>query len=481
MKYGIAKNYYAGKWHDSEGTKIDIFSPLDGNVIGQTYETTAEELDVAVNYAKEAQAAWAQVTLKKRAEVMYNYRNLLVKYRDELAQVNHEENGKSMVEAYAGIDKAIELTEYACSIPQFKKGSIEEVSKGITCRTEYRPLGVVACITPFNFPVMVPHWTVPNALMMGNAVIVKPSELTPLSALYLVKLWEEAGLPKGLFNVVNGGKTIVEAICDQEDIEAVSFVGSTPVAKIVYQRSTHNTKRCLSLGGAKNYLIVAPDAHTESASSDIVASATGMSGQRCMAASVMVMLPGSDHILDNVVQLINKQEVGKDIPPLISLDSISKIEAYLEKAQELGAKILVDGREKKSNQGYLFGGSVIDWRGIEDKMPKDEVFGPVLEILGAKSIHEAMKIQKTSPYGNACTVFTQNGKTSEAVLSQADAGMLGVNIGVPVPREPFSFGGIKGSKFGFGEITGDLSLDFWSNTIKITTKWNDESAKDWMS
>lgn len=483
MKYGIAKNYGNGQWLDSSGEIIDIYSPINGELIAQTYDSKKEELDGIVEAAVKAQQSWGALTLKKRAEVLYNYRNLLLKHRDELAVINHEENGKSMAEAYAGIDKAIELTEFACSIPQIAAGEIEEVSRGVVCRTERRPLGVVASITPFNFPVMVPHWTVPNAIALGNAVVVKPSELTPLSACFTAKLWKEAGLPDGIFNIVNGGKDIVEAISDHKDIKAVSFVGSTPVAEIVYKRSTSNLKRALALGGAKNYLIVAPDAHPVSAPSDIVASATGMSGQRCMAASVMVLVGDSEHIKDTVVDMIAKQKAGTDIPPIISLESISKLENYIKNAEDVGAKILVDGRKQKAGkgEGYLFGGTVIDWRGLQDKMPKEEIFGPVLEIVGAKTIREAMTIQNESPYGNACSVFTQNGRVSEEALHSAQAGMLGVNIGVPVPREPFSFGGIKASKFGFGDITGKLSLDFWTHLTKITTKWNTEEKADWMS
>lgn len=481
MKYGLAKNYGNGQWLESKGSLIDIYSPVNGELIAQTYDSLKTDLDGVVSEAVKAQKEWQKLTLKKRAEVLYNYRNLLIKHREELAVINHEENGKSMGEAYAGIDKAIELTEFACSVPQVAVGDIEEVSRGVVCRTERRPLGVVASITPYNFPVMVPHWTVPNAIVMGNAIIVKPSEQTPLSTCFTAKLWKEAGLPDGIFNIVNGGKDIVEAISDHPDIKAVSFVGSTPVAEIVYKRATSNLKRALALGGAKNYLVIAPDAHPVSAPADIVASATGMSGQRCMAASVMIMVGESEHILTSVVEKIKAQKAGQDIPPLVSPLAITNIEKYLEHAEEAGAKILVDGRKQKTGPGYLFGSSVIDWRGVEDKMPKEEIFGPVLEILEADTIHEALEIQNESPYGNACSVFTQNGRVSEDALSGAQAGMLGVNIGVPVPREPFSFGGIKGSKYGFGDITGKLSLDFWTHLTKITTKWNTEEKADWMS
>ncbi|MCP4450712.1 MAG: aldehyde dehydrogenase family protein, partial [Planctomycetes bacterium] len=249
MKYGIVKNYVGGTFVESETGKLDIMSPLDGSVIGRVGMSGSTELELAVAAAKKAQPAWGRMTFKSRAEVLYNYRQLLVKTRDELAEINHIENGKSMVEAYAGIDKAIELTEFACSIPQIISGGCQEVSRGVTCETTRVPLGIVSSIAPFNFPLMVPHWTVPNAIAMGNAMILKPSELTPVSAARMAELWTEAGLPDGILNVVNGGKAIVEAICDHPGIAAVSFVGSTPVAKLVYKRSAASYKKVLSLGG----------------------------------------------------------------------------------------------------------------------------------------------------------------------------------------------------------------------------------------
>lgn len=481
MKYGVSKNYANGQWVDSNGSLMDIYSPLNGEIIGQVVDSSREDLDQIVAHAKKAQQAWAALTLKKRSEVLYNYRNLLIKNREKLAVVNHEENGKSMAESYAGVDKAIELTEFACSIPQLATGEIEEVSRGVVCQTERRPLGVVASITPFNFPLMVPHWTVPNAIAMGNAIVVKPSELTPISLGLTAELWKEAGLPDGIFNIVQGGKTIVEAICDHPDIKAVSFVGSTPVAEIVYKRSSNNLKRCLALGGAKNYLIVAPDAHLESASSDILSSATGMSGQRCMAASVMILVGESDHLLEAVKTKMEAQVPGVDLPPLVSENARRQMVAYLEHAEKVGAKVVVDGRLKQAGEGYVFGPSLVDWRGFEDQMPLEEIFGPILEVMGAKTVKQALDIQQQSPYGNACSVFTQNGRVAEEALRHAQAGMLAINIGVPVPREPFSFGGIKGSKYGFGDITGKSSLEFWSNLIKITSKWNQEEKADWMS
>ena len=482
--YGLIKNYGNGQFLDSDAEKIDIYSPLDGSIIGQTYSSGMKELDEIVQKAKEAQPKWAALSMKSRSQVMYKYRELLLKNRDELAEINHIENGKTLDEAYGGVDKAIEIVEYACSIPSTAPNRVQMVSRGVECKTEYVPLGVVSSITPFNFPVMVPHWTTPQALMMGNAVVLKPSELTPICAAKMGELLKEAGLPDGIFNVVNGGKDIVEAICDHPDIKAISFVGSTPVAEIVYKRASSSLKRVLALGGAKNHLIVTPDAHTEMASNDILAAATGMAGQRCMAASVVIAVGDSDHIVKAICEKAEKLIPGDTMSTIISEAAIAKIVAYLERVEKAGAKILVDGRKFKAkydNGGYFFGPSVIDYRGTNVEMPAEEIFGPTLEILGAENIQEAFEIQNKSPYGNATSIFTQNGRIAMEAASMMGAGMCGVNIGVPVPRDPFSFGGIKGSKYGHGDITGESSLEFWANLRKLTTKWNPEDKTDWMS
>lgn len=482
MKLGIAKNFINGNFVASNAEKIDVFSPLTGEKLGETYLSGMIELDEAVKKAEIAQKAWGNLTNKKRSEVIYNYRNLLIKYRDELAELNSLENGKSLGEAYGGIDKAIELTEFACSIPQLVSGSIQEVSRGVVCKEEKRPLGVVASITPFNFPVMCPHWTVPNAIALGNAIVLKPSEVTPYCAIKMAEMWKEAGLPDGIFTVVNGGKEIVEAICDHPTIKAISFVGSSPVAEVVYKRGCSSLKKVIALGGAKNHLIVSGDAHPEMTSNDVIASFAGMSGQRCMAASALITVGEADHIVDRIVDKVNKVKLGEDMYPLISVAAKEKIVNYLNEAENKGAKILVDGRNFEfEGDGYYFGPSIIDWRGTDSIMGTEEIFGPTLEIMAANSIQEATEIQRRSPYGNASSVFTQNGRLADEVLKDVEAGMLGVNVGVPVPREPFSFGGVKASKYGHGDITGKHSIEFWTVLTKVTTKWNPADKENWMS
>ncbi len=471
-------NYINGVEQDIEKAVIPIRSPLDGTTIASVPDSTADVLAQAVDSAQKAQLSWGALTLRQRAELMYDYRELLKKHGEELAEINHKENGKHINEARAGVAKALELVEFSCSLANSDSGSILKVSGDIRCEEERRPLGVVASITPFNFPVMVPHWTVPNALMVGNAMILKPSEQTPLSALYMADLFQQAGLPNGVLSVLHGGQIIVEALCDNEEIKALSFVGSTTVAQIVYKRASASLKRVLSLGGAKNHIVIMPDVDPDIAVRDIIASAYGMAGQRCMAASVLVCVGDCDHILQKLVEHIKNIETGADIPPIISKEARAKLENYLNDPQ---AKILVDGRKKITKEGgFYIGPSIIEWK-TPQEMHDYEVFGPVLEVLRVGSLSEALAIQNASPYGNAASIFTKDGRVAQDAIDGFTAGMLGVNIGIPVPRDPFSFGGIKFSKFGHGDITGKLSLDFWSNTIKITRKWNVDHKRDWMS
>jgi len=359
-----------------------------------------------------------------------------------------------------------------------------EVSKGVECRTEHVPLGVVASIVPFNFPAMVPNWTIPNAIALGNCMIIKPSEKVPLSCGRLAELLKEAGLPDGVLNIVHGDVDIVNAICDHPEIEAVSFVGSTKVAKIVYQRATHNYKRCLALGGAKNHLMVLPDAKEDMTAANVVASMSGCAGQRCMAASAMVGVGNIDHIINKIVAEAQKVVPGKNLGAVINKESKERIERYITEAEQQGAKVLVDGRktivEGKENGTYV-GPTVIDYVKPDMAVAKEEIFGPVISIMRTNTLDEAIAIENSNPYGNAASVFTQNGGYARYVIEKASAGMIGVNVGVPVPREPFSFGGWNESKFGVGDITGKSSIEFWTKLKKSTTKWNPEAGINWMS
>ena len=484
MKYSQVTNCINGEQISGNGQMLEVFSPLNGQVISEVPLSSADVVDEAVTAARGAFPAWSALTLKERVQIFFRYRQLLEKYRTELVALVSEENGKTSAEAAAEVDKSIELTEFATSLPQLCAGEIEIVSRGVECRSERHPLGVVASISPFNFPNMVPNWTIPNALALGNTMILKPSEQVPLSANRIAEILAEAGLPKGVLNVVHGAQAAVEAICDHPGIDAVSFVGSTKVAKIVYQRATSNLKRALCLGGAKNHLIVLPDANEEMTASDVAASMTGCAGQRCMAASAMVAVGKVDAIIDRLCEETKKIVPGKNLGAIISQQAKERIEGYIAEAEAQGAKILVDGRdatvEGKEN-GYYVGPTVIDFVTPDMKIAKEEVFGPVLAILRTSTLDEAIEIENNSPYGNAASVFTQSGGLAKYVADHASAGMIGVNIGVPVPREPFSFGGWNESKFGTGDITGESSIEFWTKLKKTTTKWNPEARTNWMS
>lgn len=484
IKSGQVKNFINGHFEVNGEKMMDVFSPLNGEVISQVPLSGYKVLDKAVKAAESAYPLWSDTTIKERVQVFYRYRNLLEIYRDELSELVHIENGKTIGEAAAEVDKSIELTEFACSLPQIIPGEIMEVSKGVECRTERTPIGIVASITPFNFPNMVPNWTIPNAIALGNCMILKPSEHVPVTVNRIAELLKEAGLPDGVFNVVNGAQEIVEAICDHPQIQAISFVGSTKVAKIVYKRATSNLKRCLALGGAKNHLIVLPDANLQMTASDIAASMSGCAGQRCMAASAMVGIGEIDHIVDKICEEARKIIPGENLGSVISKEAKERIEGYITEAEKQGAKVLVDGRNaivKGKEDGYYVGPTVIDYVKPDMDIAKEEVFGPVLSIMRTNTIDEAIEIENNSNYGNAAAVFTQSGGLARYVMEKASAGMIGVNIGVPVPREPFSFGGWNESKFGVGDITGKTSIDFWTKMKKTTTKWNPEAKTNWMS
>ena len=485
MKYSSIQNYIGGEFIAPSNSKtIDVVSPIDGNLLSTVPLSSSADLDAAVAAAKKAFPAWSKTPIKERVQVFFKYKTLLEKNLKELAELCSEENGKTYGESVAEIEKCIELTEFATSLPQLVTGEILEVSRGVECRTEHVALGVVASIVPFNFPSMVPNWTLPNAIALGNCMIMKPSEKVPLSCGRLAALLKEAGLPDGVFNIVHGDVDIVNAICDHPDIEAISFVGSTKVAKIVYQRATSNYKRCLALGGAKNHLMVLPDAIPGMTAQNVAASMSGCAGQRCMAASAMIGVGDIDNIIDKICEEARKIIPGENLGPVINKASQEKIEKYITEAETKGAKILVDGRNTKvagKENGTYVGPTVIDFVTPEMSVATEEIFGPVISIMRVKTVDEALAIENANPYGNAASVFTQNGGMARYIIERASAGMIGVNVGVPVPREPFSFGGWNESKFGVGDITGKSSIEFWTKLKKSTIKWNAEAGVNWMS
>lgn len=485
MKYPQVSNFINGQVSPATSARtLDIVSPIDGALLSKVTMSSKEDLDRAVAAAQKALPGWSRTPIKERVQVFFRYKNLLEKNAKQLSELIQEENGKTYGEAIAEIEKSIELTEFATSLPQLVTGEVLEVSVGVECRTEYVPVGVVASIVPFNFPAMVPHWTIPNALALGNVMIIKPSEKVPLTLGRIAILLKEAGLPDGVFNIVNGAGEIVEAICDHPGIEAVSFVGSTKVAKLVYQRATNNLKRCLALGGAKNHLIVLPDAIPAMTAQNVTASMSGCAGQRCMAASAMVAVGSVDHIVEKVCEEARKVVPGQNLGAVISREAKERIERYIAEAEQQGAKILVDGRNTTvagKEKGTYVGPTVIDHVRPDMAVAREEIFGPVISIIRTRTVDEALAIENANPYGNAASVYTQNGGIARYVTERASAGMVGVNVGVPVPREPFSFGGWNESRFGAGDITGKSSIAFWTKLKKTTTKWNPESGINWMS
>ena len=484
MKYRDARHYIGGRFVDGGPRFLDVHNPADGSVLARVPLGDAATVDAAVQAASQAFPGWAGTTIKDRVQVFYRYKALLERHIKELGLLITEEHGKIASEAEAEILKAIELTEFACSLPQLAAGEVLEVSRGVECRLERVPLGVVAAINPFNFPSMVPHWTIPNAIALGNTFIMKPSERVPLSSARIADLLKEAGLPDGVFNIVHGDRAVVEAICDHPRVQGVTFVGSTRVAKEVYRRATGNFKRALCLGGAKNHVIVMPDADPEMAAGGVLAAMAGCTGQRCMAASVMVAVDRTDHVVDRLAAQARTMVAGRDVGPVISKAAKERIEGFITEAERAGAKVLVDGRGATvpgREGGWYVGPTVIDQVRPDMKLAQEEVFGPVLAIVRTGTLDEAIAVENASPYGNAASIFTKSGGAARTAMDRASAGMVGVNVGVPVPREPFGFGGWNDSRFGVGDITGRSSIEFWTKSRKITTKWNREAGVNWMS
>jgi malonate-semialdehyde dehydrogenase (acetylating)/methylmalonate-semialdehyde dehydrogenase len=479
-----ALNLIGGQWlrpRDHHGAH-PVINPRHGKAISEVHHSGAIDVDDAVKAAKAAQPAWADLPIRERAQVFYRLRELMHRDLKSLSWLVSHENGKTYAEAEAEVLKAIECVEFGCSLPNLASGSELQVSRGVTCRLEYAPVGVVAGVTPFNFPMMVPLWMLPQAIVGGNAFVLKPSEQTPLSMIALGELFREAGLPDGIFNVVQGGREAVEALCDHPGIGALGFVGSTRVAKLVYGRSAVTGKRALCLGGAKNHLIVVPDADLEVAAGNIVASFTGCAGQRCMAAANLLAVGDVDHIIDEIKVRAAKLQLGQDLGAINSAASVERIQGYIAGAESEGAQVVVDGRGQTVGEGgYWLGPTVIDGVRPDQAAAKEEIFGPVLSIIRVKDLSEALAIENGNPYGNASAVYTTSGEVARKVMGQAEAGMCGVNVGVPVPREPFGFGGWNDSKFGAGNITGWDGFRFWTRVRKVTTKWALQKDQNWMN
>eukprot|EP00941_MAST-03F_sp_MAST-3F-sp1_P004786 g4786.t1 len=472
-------NFINNQFVDSQSTNtLDVTAPATGKHLGTVVLSCKADVDVAVSAAKHAHSSWSKLTTMKRAKFMYKFRELVQRDADELAKLIVEENGKNFAEARAEVAKGVETVEWACGMPHIMCGRRCQVSRGVVCHDIRDSLGVVTCVVPFNFPFMVPMWTVPIALTAGNCVILKPSEKVPLTMNKTCQLMKEAGLPDGVFQVVQGSQEAVTSLCDHDDVKALTFVGSSKVANIVYQRCSKLGKRVLALGGAKNHLVALEDCDSEGASSDIVASSFGCAGQRCMAASVLLLVGECKDVLDKVVDKANALQGGQEkgmVGPVIDAQSQKRIFGYIDGAEKRGAKVLVDGRKWKNTKknGTWVGPTVLLFDSHDDDAVRDEIFGPVLSVVRVKSWQQAVDIENGSEYGNAASIYTSIGAHAEWFTARFRAGMIGVNIGVPVPREPFSFGGhsLTTSKFGTYDVTGDGAMEFFTTRRKVTSKW----------
>jgi malonate-semialdehyde dehydrogenase (acetylating)/methylmalonate-semialdehyde dehydrogenase len=478
-------NFVNNQFAKGSGDNFKVISPYNNTVIGEYQASTREDVNQAILSAVAAQKDWGLTPIKERSKVMFNFRNILMRDMDEISHIIASESGKSHAEAKAGVLKGIEVLEYALSIQNLDLGGKMEVSRGVFCEYRREALGVVANITPFNFPAMVPMWTIPICLVLGNAYIWKPSDKTPLTSNLLASCLKEAGLPSGLFQVIQGKTESVNAIIDHPNVAAIGFVGSTKVAKIIFDRASLLGKRVLALGGAKNHIVLLPDANIELSGMGISDSFTGCAGQRCMAASVLLAVGDVDKHINKIIERAKSMKLGHDMGAIITQSQKEFLFQAIDKAEKNGAKILLDGRKVAEPAefagGNWMGPTILDNVAPNTEAACEELFGPIISIIRCKSIQEAMEIENANPYGNACSVFTSSGALAEKVIQQARAGMIGINVGVPVPREPFSFGGINASKFGHGDITGVHSLDFWTNIKKVTTKWEKQNDHTWMS
>jgi malonate-semialdehyde dehydrogenase (acetylating)/methylmalonate-semialdehyde dehydrogenase len=467
------------------GPVREVKSPYTGAALARLPLATAADVDRAVQQAHAAWPAWRRLPLRERLEPLAKLRALLLEQLDELSQLVASESGKTPAEAKAGVLRGVEVIEFAQSLQNADSGAALDVSRGVSCEYRRDPLGVVAGITPFNFPAMVPMWMFPISLSVGNAFILKPSEKVPLSASYLGDLLLRAGYPPGIFSVVHGDRTAVEALVEHPLVRAVGFVGSSDVARRVYAQAAAAGKRALCLGGAKNQMIVAPDADPELAAKAILDSFTGCAGQRCMAGSLLLAVDKASSIVERIRALAAQIRLGTDMGALIDDASKNRLFSAIDRAERDGATVVLDGRTAAVPASYRggnwLGPTILDHVRPEMDCAQAELFGPVLSVMRVPTIEAALAIDRANPYGNATSIFTSSGAVARYVSEQTTSGMIGVNVGVPVPREPFSFGGTKYSKFGHGDITGRSAVDFWTDLKKITTKWAPQTDATWMS
>lgn len=469
----------------ASGKTGPVFNPATGQQQGEVALASVAEVDKAVAVAKEAFSTWRSSSLSKRADILFAFRQIVHSRRDEIANLVSQEHGKVPSDAAGELARGLENIEFACGIPQMLKGSYsEQVSSGVDVYSLRQPLGVVAGITPFNFPAMVPMWMFANAIATGNTFVLKPSEKDPSVALLIAEMLAEAGLPPGVFNVVNGDKVAVDRILEHPDIQAVSFVGSTPIAKYIYSTGTANGKRVQALGGAKNHMVVLPDADIDMAADAAVSAGFGSAGERCMAISVVVAVGDvGDKLVDAIAARMPKVKVGPgtdpdaEMGPLITGEHRDKVASYLAGASGEGATVVVDGREADlPSDGFFLGVSLVDQVKPGMKVYDDEIFGPVLSVVRVDTYEEAVDLINRHQYGNGTAIFTRDGGAARQFQFDIQVGMVGINVPIPVPVAYYSFGGWKASLFGDANMYGPAGVDFYTRTKTVTSRWPDPST-----
>jgi malonate-semialdehyde dehydrogenase (acetylating)/methylmalonate-semialdehyde dehydrogenase len=480
-----------GHWIDGEsvrgdsGRKGPVYNPATGEQTGEVGFASIEEIDRAVASATAAHAVWRQWSLSKRAELFFRIFRLLDEHREDLARLLTAEHGKVLSDALGEVQRGIEVIEYVCGIPELLKGDFsEQASSGIDVFSIRQPLGVVAGITPFNFPAMVPMWMWAPAIACGNTFILKPSEKDPSASILTAELLKEAGLPDGVFNVVQGDKIAVDAILQHPGIAAVSFVGSTPIARYVYETGTRAGKRVQALGGAKNHMIVLPDADIDMAADAAVSAGYGSAGERCMAISVVVAVgDAGDQLVSAIKERLPKVKVGdgldpsSEMGPLVTREHRDKVASYLESGPAQGATLVADGRETvPENGGFFLGVSLLDDVTPEMDAYRDEIFGPVLSVVRVGTYDEALQLVNENQYGNGVALFTRDGGVARQFQFDVNVGMVGINVPVPVPVAYYSFGGWKNSLFGDRHIYGPEGIDFYTRTKAVTSRWPDPAT-----
>ncbi len=466
----------------TSGRKGVVYNPATGRQSGEVDFASVAEIDRAVANAKEAWASWRQVSLSRRSEIFFKIRALLDARRADVAKLLTAEHGKVLSDAMGEVARGIEVVEFACGIPTLLKGQMsEQAAGGIDVYSLKQPLGVVAGITPFNFPAMVTMWMWAPAIACGNCFVLKPSEKDPSASLYIAALLKEAGLPDGVFNVVQGDKVAVDRLLEHPDVAAVSFVGSTPIAKYVYETGTRHGKRVQALGGAKNHMVVLPDADLDMAADAAVGAAYGSAGERCMAVSVLVAVGNiGDELVEKIksrlpkVRMGDGMEQGNEMGPLITREHRDKVASYLDSGPKQGATLVADGRATApKGDGFFLGVSLLDHVKPEMACYKDEIFGPILCVMRVKTYDEALKLIHANPYGNGVALFTRDGGVARQFQFDVQVGMVGINVPIPVPVAFYSFGGWKASLFGDRHIYGPEGIDFYTHSKVVTSRWPD--------